>query len=561
MLNKLLKIFPKLKSQIIPYSLYTLLASFLDLIGISVIALFASLLLSPEQFDKNFLANFIFNDKENLEIYLSFLIILIFFIKGLLIFKFNKKVVFFCFDRQHYLRSEIVKKIFFSTLPKNINNFKDNFTLLFENLRILTEDFLINFIRFISDTIILVIILIYLLYLNFYTTFSLLIVLSLGYFLYKLVLKKIFVNLSKIRLNSYKSLVSIFDYVLLCFKEISFYQKEDEFLKYINSKSDTFITSSAKQNALSIIPKYFIEFILVLFLIIASLILSIRSGEDSFIFELSIYAAAAARIAPLGSNILNSFSIYWKSKVALDDYLNFEKNNFFSSHNINNQICYIKNFETLEIENLNFSYGERKILDNLCLKISKNKIIGIYGRSGVGKSTLVNLLLNFEKNFYGKIYLNEKKQINFSKFSSLVSYIPQDIILMDRSILNNITLSLSNDYDQKKLERSLQLSNLKDVVKIKGSINYMVGHHGNNLSGGEKQRVSIARALYFEKKFLILDEPTSGLDIKNEKEFMLNLRKLSSDLTVIIVSHSNEIKKYCDEIYNLSNGKLILNKK
>ena len=79
MLNKLLKIFPKLKSQIIPYSLYTLLASFLDLIGISVIALFASLLLSPEQFDKNFLANFIFNDKENLEIYLSFLIILIFF--------------------------------------------------------------------------------------------------------------------------------------------------------------------------------------------------------------------------------------------------------------------------------------------------------------------------------------------------------------------------------------------------------------------------------------------------------------------------------------------------
>ena len=86
-------------------------------------------------------------------------------------------------------------------------------------------------------------------------------------------------------------------------------------------------------------------------------------GKDSFIFELSIYAAAAARIAPLGSNILNSFSIYWKSKVALDDYLNFEKNNFFSSHNINNQICYIKNFETLEIENLNFSYGERKILD------------------------------------------------------------------------------------------------------------------------------------------------------------------------------------------------------
>jgi ATP-binding cassette subfamily C protein len=289
-------------------------------------------------------------------------------------------------------------------------------------------------------------------------------------------------------------------------------------------------------------------------LIIVSLILSIRSGENSFILQLSIYAAAAARIGPLGSNILNSFSIYWKSKVAINDFLDFDSKNIIIK---SKDVIKYKNFQVLEINDLCFKYGERKIFKNLNLKIEKNRIIGIYGKSGSGKSTLINILLNFEKNYSAKIKFNKINQINFTAFSSLASYIPQDIVLMDGTLANNITLSLKDNFDKKKMNKCLSLAMFNEVLKLKGGLDYIVGHHGNNLSGGEKQRVAIARALYFEKEILILDEPTSGLDSYNENEFMQNIKKLSKKLTIIIVSHNIEIKEYCDEIYNLNDKKLV----
>ena len=263
---KLLKTFPTLKKEFIVYGLYTFVTSILDLFGISLVASFATFLVNPSSsVSKKILVldNYLNFD---IKILLSALIILIFILKGFIIYLFNKKVFIFCFNKQHELRVGITEKIFFSNFNKNHNKFKDNFTLLFENLRILTEDFLTNFIKFISDLIILCVILFYLLFIDFFTTLALLAVLSFSYFLYRLVLKKIFINLSQKRIGAYKDLVEIFDYVLLCIREITFYKKEIEFKKFIEKKSKDFTSYSASQNSLGVIPKYYVEFILVVFL-------------------------------------------------------------------------------------------------------------------------------------------------------------------------------------------------------------------------------------------------------------------------------------------------------
>jgi ABC-type multidrug transport system fused ATPase/permease subunit len=557
---KLLKTFPTLKKEFIVYGLYTFVTSILDLFGISLVASFATFFVNPSSSVSKkilILENYLNFD---IKILLSALIILIFILKGFIIYLFNKKVFIFCFNKQHELRVGITEKIFFSNFNKNHNKFKDNFTLLFENLRILTEDFLSNFIKFISDLFILCVILFYLLFIDFFTTLALLAVLSFSYFLYRLVLKKIFINLSQKRISAYKDLVEIFDYVLLCIREITFYKKEIEFKKFIEKKSKDFTSYSASQNSLGVIPKYYVEFILVVFLLLASFILSSTTNNKDSIFYIGLYVVAASRLAPLTSNILYTFSVFWKSRFALNDYLNFEETNTTVVNKYQNlSIEDNFRFDSFVIKNITFSYKDKFIIfDNANLVIEKNNIYGIFGKSGCGKTTLINIILGFLSPSKIDLLINNKVEKDFLKVSCVSSYIPQETILMNDSILSNITLSLEKNFDKEKLKKALDLSMLNEFLHNgQDKINYVVGHHGNNISGGQKQRISLARSIYFEKQILILDEPTSHLDEESENLFFNNLEKLKKYLTIIIISHNSDVKKYCDKIFIIKNKKIL----
>ena len=166
----------------------------------------------------------------------------------------------------------------------------------------------------------------------------------------------------------------------------------------------------------------------------------------------------------------------------------------------------------IKLENVNYSYdGEKTVLNRFSYFFEKNKSYAIVGASGCGKSTLLHLLLAEMNDYTGSILYdeNELSQINREFLYDIVSTIQQSVFVFNASIKNNITMF--GDYSREKINRVVQMSGLSDLVAVNG-LDYMCGENGSNLSGGEKQRISIARALLRNSKVLLVDEATASLD-------------------------------------------------
>lgn len=215
---------------------------------------------------------------------------------------------------------------------------------------------------------------------------------------------------------------------------------------------------------------------------------------------------------------------------------------------------------SIEVKNLDFSYtNDRKALNNINLTFEKNKKYAIVGESGCGKSTLIKLLMRYYKDYNGDILIDNKDihKIFSNDLYKNMSMIQQNVFMFDDSIKENIKL-FANYSDEEVLsicDRS-GLSNL--ISRLPDGINSLVGENGNKLSGGEKQRISIARSLINNTKILILDESTSALD--NETAYNLESSLLSiNDLTLIVVTHKlikNILLNY-DEIIVMKDGMVI----
>jgi ABC-type multidrug transport system fused ATPase/permease subunit len=212
----------------------------------------------------------------------------------------------------------------------------------------------------------------------------------------------------------------------------------------------------------------------------------------------------------------------------------------------------------IELNNVNFAYSEDKtVLHHVNLRFEKGKSYAIVGGSGSGKSTLLKLLLGYISNYEGDVLIDgiQLKAIDLDSLYDNISIIQQDVFLFDSSIRNNITLF--RQFDENKVTRAIEQAGLASLIASKGD-SYSCGEGGKNLSGGEKQRVSIARCLVRETPILLMDEATAALD--NSTALMVESKILEIDnLTRIIVTHRfNEaiIKKY-DEIYVMSRGTVV----
>lgn len=273
---------------------------------------------------------------------------------------------------------------------------------------------------------------------------------------------------------------------------------------------------------------------------------------------LSIFFYASTKIFPSAlkiSSIFQNLNNYHPSVLVVLNELSFKvkeksvvdkKNKFL----INTDI---------KIQNLSFKYNDNNDLFNaLNFSIKKNKLNFLFGKSGSGKTTLINLISCLIKPQKGEMFVNDidifsadhKTQDNWI---SSIGYISQESVLASATILENITLFEKN-FDKHVLDKSLMLSNLENFIKTNpDGLSYQVGESGDRLSGGQKQRINIARALYHSPSLLICDEITSSLDFKNTNEIMREINKLKENLTIIFITHDEELKSYADNIINLYN--------
>jgi ATP-binding cassette, subfamily B, heavy metal transporter len=214
---------------------------------------------------------------------------------------------------------------------------------------------------------------------------------------------------------------------------------------------------------------------------------------------------------------------------------------------------------TIEFRNIDFSYGKRKIFKNFSLKIPQNKKIALVGHSGCGKTTLIKLLYRMYDVSNGSILIDEKdiKDVQQESLRNEMAMVPQECILFDDTIYENIAFSNPKASRQEVL-KAIKFAQLDKIIKnFQNKENTIVGERGVKLSGGEKQRVSIARAILANKRILILDEATSSLDSETEHEIQEDLKELMQGRTSIIIAHRLSTIMHADMIVVMQKGEIV----
>ena len=257
------------------------------------------------------------------------------------------------------------------------------------------------------------------------------------------------------------------------------------------------------------------------------------------------------QIMPLWNNRKAAVELIHKIALVIEDNHETKK--------ITDKSINIEDFsKKIIMKNVSFSYNEdREILHNISLEIEKGKAYAFFGSSGCGKSTLLQLLLGYYHDYTGDVFIDDYnlRDINIDSLYDIMSAIQQNVFLFNSSIKNNITMF--KEFTDDKLNRAIEMAGLTKLIEEKG-MDYLCGEGGRNLSGGEKQRISIARCLIKETPIIVMDESTAALD--NTKAYEIENEIINiKGLTKIIVTHKMDeaiLRKY-DEIILLHEGQIV----
>ena len=379
-------------------------------------------------------------------------------------------------------------------------------------------------------------------------------------------IKNYLIKLGDIRLINESLKLKTLSEIFKSWKMIKLTQKESFFVNIYDKYNSLNLNAIRKNAFISTLTRYWAEVVLILGVILFYNALNILGDtEKKILVKISVLFVLSLRLFPSINRItgyIQKIKFLDESfKKIVEDIEQFKNNKFFEKSK-NSQRDKLFNFKSiLNINNLNFKYdkSEQKIIENLKLDISSNEIVGIFGKTGSGKSTLVDLISGFIRPNSGEINLGDTDINNdIRQWQLNLGYVPQTIFLVDESIRFNIALENDNSkIDELKLNKAIEVSQLNDFVKsLNLKSDTSIGEDGSRLSGGQKQRIGIARALYREPKILILDEATSGIDNTTRKKLFNSIRNNYIDTRIIIISHNLNDYDFCDKNYEIVNGKL-----
>ena len=312
------------------------------------------------------------------------------------------------------------------------------------------------------------------------------------------------------------------------------------------------------------LPRYIFEFSGILLISFLFLFLHSKNFSNSeIIMFLGIVVVASFRILPAIARLTNSISLLRFYKFSVDIiFKELSQNNNIKFHQKLETNTEKVNFEKIELKNVFFKRidDEKNSLKNINFTLSKGDYIGIKGSSGSGKTTFVDILCGLLKPSQGKIICNDKIDItNFSNTTPIkIGYIPQNIHLTNSNLKSNIAFGVHEEQiDENKIINILKICKLDKFYSGSKILEKPIGDDGIKLSGGEKQRIGIARALYQDPDLFIFDEFTSSLDQDTEKKIIDNLNIIKKDKTFVIISHRDTALLNCSQVYLCENNKII----
>ena len=365
---------------------------------------------------------------------------------------------------------------------------------------------------------------------------------------------------SKATKNQYKELKEGFGSV----KNILLDRSQNVFVSSYKKADKVLRKNTANSQFLASFPKYIFESLGLCIMIILVLILSISNKDGQNIIPLiGSFTLGAQKILPSLQQIYSSWAAI-KGRVGdINSVLNLLSQEI--PYDLINKTIYkpLNSFNEILFENVYFSYqnSDKLVLDNFNLKIKRGEKIGIYGDSGSGKSTFLNILMGFERPTHGNLYLNGKNLFNKSNIKLLgrwqasLSLVPQEIFIRDKSMRENIAYNINpNDIIEKRVIEAANKARISSFIEgYPLGYETIFGEDGKKLSGGQRQRIAIARAFYKRSKVLLMDESTSALDLRTQENILDSIKKLDENITVIMISHSKEVMSHMDRCIDFSN--------
>lgn len=410
----------------------------------------------------------------------------------------------------------------------------------------------------------------YLILLIFFFTFSVLIsplisissflLIGGSYFIILMLVKKI--------LNVNSHIIAKTENILLeCSRDIITQIRDVLLSKNFKYFEKIFSTTIYKRNNASVSslfistsPKVVIETVgLTVLTVISYFLIKIQNNFIDLIPFFAVIGLAAQRLLPIFQQLYYSFAhIESEYETVLEVSNNIDLKSYEREIlTFNNSI---ESFNTIEFKDVCFNYGDKKILNKINLNIKKGEKIGIVGHTGSGKSTFIDLLmgLNFPKSGKIKIDQNELTINNVNDWQKNISHVSQSFSLLNRTVKENITFGSDVKNRDDNLIYSLISKVLLDtkISKLNKGLNEKIGESGILISGGERQKIALARALYKNFNILVLDEATSSLDNESEEIIMRNIYQ-NRNKTLIIIAHRLTTIKKCDKIFVFADGKIV----
>lgn len=561
------------KNKIFKIQIANLIVSLFEIITLGSLAIFIGLLASKENiFDNSYLLSFYnyfeFANKFEFMFFLGIIVLSLYIFTGILNIVVTWKSNVMSSTINQYMNNLIIKNYVY----KNWQEFtklklSDINKDLFTDLNILSNSVVVPLFNLFNKVFIAISLLLTLIVYNYKVALLGALIYSVVYFFLLIFVKKINSKITKnISINRKKNHAFIHNF-FSGFKEVIIFNLRNPIFEKIKKNNIGMIYPTSFLLSLTQIPRFFVELISYI-VIISGILFIIKTGDnlDNLLPMVAVYAFAGLKLLPAFQQIYLAYVRIKAGQTAMNNLypkiIKAKKENLISQHEKTNEKLNFK--KDIKLNNVSFYYdksSKKPSVKNLNLSIKKNTIVGLAGPSGGGKSTIIDIISGLLSPSKGSILIDGENlnKNDLRKWQNNFGAVTQMPFLSGDKIVDNISFNkIRGKIDHKKLDELINRVELKNFIKKqKKGLNSKISDRGINISGGERQRIAIARSLYFENEIIIFDEATNALDKITENKIIGFIKKLRRFKTIIIITHRTNTLKVCDNIFLINDGSII----
>ncbi len=585
-LKKFLFVISAKKSTLVILLSLFLCTSLLDALGIGLVGPFMGLATNPDLVNQKVWLAWIYkNSGLSISHFIALLglgMVITFYVKSFFYFQVQKYILSFSISQLGILRMRLLHGYLSVNYAYHLNK---NSAFLLQN--VIKETFLFCYsvtlplLNLMVNLLVVCTLMLLLLGTHFWATVSILVILLFAFTLYNQ-FKEQMAYWGKEGSESDTEMIRIINHGIGGIKETRVVGCEPYFENQMSIQVKRHASTASLAQVWQQLPRIVLEALLVTVLIgFISVSLILNQNPENLVSILSIFAVASIRLLPSASQLMSAVGTLRNSSYSLNrlysDLKELELDNVENKRADYNLLFKAKSGALLhhKVQSQKFPFAEEiiinevdysypgipgNVLQKISLTIKKGESIAFIGKSGAGKTTLVDVILGLLMPTDGDIQVDGVSIYkNLRAWQNMIGYIPQTIFLIDDTVERNIAFGVTDELiDPYRLQKAIEAAQLEELIsQLPNGIKTSVGERGVRLSGGQRQRIGIARAIYHEREILVLDEATSALDNETEGLVTQAIRKLSATKTIIIIAHRLSTVEHCNCIYMLERGKVV----